>query len=119
MASTRNINTPGNYQMEQRALNKRYNESMYSYSSQGKPFTRYFAGDGLLAGNMKGRDLAKNDCDIESYLFGIGSTNLVNPLPIIQPKINTIQSLNIYQKSPTIPSPIIQMEPNQRYMYLN
>jgi hypothetical protein len=117
MASTRNINTPGNYKMEQQSLNKHYSTVMYAY--KGKAYQSNFAGDGLLVGNMKGRDLARNDCDIESYLFGIGSTNLVQPLPIVQPQINSIQSLNIFKKSVIIPSPIMSIEPGQRNMYLN
>jgi len=117
MASTRNNNTPGNYKMEQASLEKQFSEVMYTYKA--KPYQSHLAGDGLLAGKMKGKDLARNDCDIESYLFGIGSTNLVQPLPIVEPQINHLQSLNIFKKAPIIASPEMFIEPGQRNMYLN
>jgi len=77
------------------------------------------AGNGLLMGRMAGRDLAKNDCDIESFLFGIGSTNLVDPLPPVVPHINRIPTLDILRKTPMVLPPILSIEPGQRYLYLN
>jgi|LauGreSuBDMM15SN_2_FD.fasta_scaffold05264_2 hypothetical protein len=119
MASTRNKNTPGNYAMEQWSLHKQYNERTYIHSTQGKPIQTNFAGDGLLTGKIAGRDLAKNDCDIESFLFGIGSTNLVQPLPKVVPQIESISSLNMIHKIPMVnPNPIM-IDGNQRWMYLN
>jgi hypothetical protein len=115
MASTRNKNTPGNYAMEQWSLQKQYSERTYLQ----KPNQTLFAGDGLLSGKIAGRDLAKNDCDIESFLFGIGSTNLVQPLAPVVPQIESIASLNVIHKIPMIQPNPITIDANQRWMYLN
>ena len=119
MASTRNKNTPGDYQLEQWAQNRRFEDITYIHSTQGRPVQPYFPGNGLNGARIAGKDLAKNDCDIESFLFGIGSTNLVQPLSPITPNINHIPSLNIMDRTPMIlPKPLI-VEPNQRQHYLN
>jgi hypothetical protein len=47
-------------------------------------------------------------------LFGINSTNLVNPAPSLVPELAKINSANIYKKSNTyIPEPLV-IEKNQR-----
>lgn len=119
MASTRTKNTPGNYSMEQWSHKKTHSERMYIHASQGQAIQTNFPGNGLLSGKCASRDLATNSCDIESFLFGIGSTNLVNPLPAIKPNINTLPSLNMIEKIPMIQSRDVTIEPNQRPMYLN
>ena len=58
--------------------------------------------------------LSYNAPDIESFLFGINSTNLVNPAPILVPELAQIDSVNIYEKGPVyIPEPLV-VEKNQR-----
>jgi hypothetical protein len=119
MASTRNKNTVGNYELEQNAYLGQFHYKMYENSTQGRPLQPNFAGNGLIMGRMGARDLAKNDCDIESYLFGIGSTNLVKPLPRVIPNIKPIDSLNIISRIPMYVPVALSIEPNQRYLYLN
>jgi hypothetical protein len=66
-----------------------------------------------------GINLASNSADIESQLFGIGSTNLVEPRPSVAPDVYQLKSLNIAYKVPVfVPAPFAP-EPNQRAMYLN
>jgi hypothetical protein len=58
--------------------------------------------------------LSYNAADTESFLFGINSTNLVNPAPCFVPEINQIGTVNIYEKGVTfIPEPLV-VEKNQR-----
>ena len=119
MASTRNKNTPGNYALEKKQYIRRHQEVMYTHASQGQAHTRNFAGNGLLMGKMAGRDLASNDTEIESALFGIGSTNLENPLPKVEPMIHNHKSLNVIDRIPVfLPSPHVP-ETYHRPMYLN
>ena len=96
MASTRNKNTKDNYAMEKREL---LNASDYltckSYGIVGKS---YHPGDGLLASKTCRNVLSNNACDIESHLFGIGANNLETPLPELNPKLNELKSLNIFEK---------------------
>jgi hypothetical protein len=113
MASTRNKNTPGNYSAEQWSLNEQINYN--TYHSYGVPQSTHFAGDGLIHGRIASENLSKNACDVESYLFGIGSTNLVNPLSPVVPEIKQLDSLAIMNKTPLIiPGDLIVQE-NQRY----
>lgn len=119
MSSTRNKNTPGNYDLEQRGQLQRFENNTFINGSQGQSITQHYAGNGLIMGRMGGRDLAENDTDIESYLLGIGSTNLVTPLPQITPRPKNIQSLHISHKLPSILPEPLQIEANQRFMYRN
>lgn len=119
MASTRNKNTPGNYALERFASERKHQELMFIHQTQGQAQQTNLPGNGLLSGRYAGRDLAKNDNDIESYLFGIGSTNLENPMTPITPNINTLPSLNVIEKTPMIMPRNFGIEPNQRPMYLN
>ena len=106
MASTRNKNSIGDYQHEIRSYT---NASNYmTYEQAGKAPTNHFAGDGLLMGRMAAENLSSNACDIESQLFGIGSTNLVNPQKQTQPKFHDVKSLNMIDRLPmVIPEPLL------------
>lgn len=117
MASTRNKNSIGDYQHEIRSYT---NASNYmTYEQSGKAPTNHFAGDGLLMGRMAPENLSSNACDIESQLFGIGSTNLVNPKKHVQPKFHDVKSLNMIDRLPlVIPEPLI-VEKNQRPYPMN
>ena len=119
MASTRNINTPGNYVAERFASEKTYQELMFLHSARGQAAHTNQPGDGLLQGRVAGRDLAKNDCDIESFLFGIGSTNLESPLKPIQPEIISLQSINVRRKIPMVIPRTLGVSMTQRPMFLN
>ena len=119
MSSTRNKNTPGDYVLEQSANIHNCNYSTYEHSSYGRPTETLFAGDGLLTGRIAPTNLSHNACDVESQLFGIGSSNMVAPKRIITPDLKPIQSLNIMNRIPVIlPEPLV-VEHNQRHMFLN
>jgi hypothetical protein len=114
MASTRNINTPGDYELEQTAINRQFDSLTYTYAANGRPHLNYLAGNGLLMGSMPSRQLSDNYCDIDSYLKGIGSTNLVKPLAPVIPQLLSLKSLNIIETPVLqIPKPLV-VEPNQR-----
>lgn len=117
MASTRSKNTPGNYKIEQNAYIDRHVNIMNI--TKQTPEIKAFPGNGLLQGKVASRDLANNYVDIESTLFGIGSTNLVQTLPLVTPEINIHPSLNIIDKIPMfIPAPLT-VNTNERANYLN
>ena len=112
MASTRSINTPGDYCMEQWSLDK---ESAYqTYKDYAVPERAMFASDGLLQGRMGTTQLAYNYTDIESDLLGIGSTNLVKPLPKLVPHLKTLPSLNVIDRLPVILPEPLQVKCDQR-----
>lgn len=113
MSSTRNRNTPGNYSAEQWSLGEQINYN--TYHSYGVPQSTHFAGDGLIHGRVASQQLSNNSCDIESQLFGIGSTNLVKPLPSVVPEIKTLNSLAVMDKTPLIIPGDLVVQGEQRY----
>ena len=63
---------------------------------------------GIRPGQIPGNVLSKNSTDIESFLLGINSTNLIRPRPNFTAKINCLQSLSFYERlQPYIPEPLI------------
>jgi hypothetical protein len=114
MSSTRNRNTPGDYALEQKEMVKQYAYNGYKHSAYGSAMTTNFAGHGLLMGRMPAEKLSENSCDIESQLFGIGSTNLVTPKAPVVPRILPVESLCMIRRLPVVlPEPLLVQE-NQR-----
>lgn len=114
MSSTRNKNTRGNYESEQYALNKQSEYKTYIHSSSGKPTQTQFPGNGLLVGRVAPTELSVNSCDIESFLYGIGTTNLVKPNKPPVAEIRELKSLNVINKLPVmLPMPLV-VEGHQR-----
>jgi len=114
MASTRNINTPGNYCLEEKQYKHFENYTLYPNSQYSAAYDTKLPGTGLLPAQIPWNKLSYNAPDIESFLFGINSTNLVNPAPCLVPELAKINSANIYKKQTTyIPEPLV-IEKNQR-----
>lgn len=114
MASTRNRNTPGNYCLEQRQYKQSVTYTLYPNSQYGAAYNTRLAGNGLLSGQIPWNKLSYNAPDTESFLFGINSTNLVNPAPCFVPEPVKLNSANIFDKDATlIPEPLV-IEKNQR-----
>jgi hypothetical protein len=119
MASTRSKNTVGDYALEQRQINNIATWYAYHNSSNGEAYAPRIAGDGLLGGRMMPSNFSTNSCDIETQLFGIGSTNLVKPKPEVKMDKKEVESLNVMDKLPVfIPDPLV-LQKGQRPMYLN
>ncbi len=105
MASTRNRNTPGNYNLEQRDYQMSARRNMVP--TKQHEHTR-FAGNGLNPGQVPGNKLSTNSPDIESYLFGIGSTNLTGSSFLPTPGLNQLESAHLYEKTVVyMPRPLI------------
>jgi hypothetical protein len=114
MASTRNRNTPGNYCLEQKEFKQFENYTLYTNSQYGSAYNTRLPGNGLLPAQIPWNKLSYNAADTESFLFGINSTNLVNPAPCFVPEIAKLTSENIYEKNTVyLPEPLV-VEKNQR-----
>ena len=114
MASSRNKNTSGNYALEQYSYNRQIDYSTYLNSSCGQAHLNHFAGNGLLMGKRPHTELSHNPTDIEGILYGIGSTNLVNPMTTPVAQLKRLNSLDICDRTPVIiPSPFA-MQSGQR-----
>jgi hypothetical protein len=51
--------------------------------------------------------LSHNPADIESFLWGINSTNLVNPAPPLTPELKCLNTANVF-KSKAVIMPVPQ-----------
>jgi hypothetical protein len=96
MASTGRKNDAGNYRLEQHQ-NKQFVDQR-TFEWFGKPVQAMFPGDGLMMGPMSRDSLSKNAIDIDTFLKGIGSTNLVNPKAPTEANIYKLKSVNLYDK---------------------
>ena len=57
---------------------------------------------------------SQNSVEIESALFGINSTNLVNPQKPVVPELKYLPSVSYFEKLPNfMPEPLV-VEKNQR-----
>lgn len=120
MANTRNRNTQGNYQMEKAESNNWHSRQMYAHSSQGSAYTTYWAGNGLIQGQVRGHNtLLNNALDVEADLLGLG-LSLENPrlhAVVSEPKF--IPSVDLFSK-PSIQMPrTVVPATGARPMYLS
>ena len=110
MASTRNKNTIGNYRLEQAQYKGNEEYNMYKNSQHGEAVHTHMPGLGLLPGQLPRDKLSHNPIQIESFLFGINSTNLVNPEPCLVPELNRLSVVNAYEPQSTsviMPLPLV------------
>ena len=106
MASTSNKNTPGDYAQEQRINNRITDHATYLYSTQSS--TNHLPGNGLLPAKNPRSSLCSNYCDVESQLFGIGTSNLVKPHTPVIPQFQKISSLSVADRLPImLPDPLV------------
>lgn len=96
MASTRNINSYGNYELEQEYKKKSIDYLMFDNSCRA--YSTHHAGNGLLEGRIAPTELSQNSCDIESFLYGIGTNNLVDHYRPPKGELIRIQQLHIIEQ---------------------
>ena len=114
MASTRNKNTAINYQQETVHYQKAHRNVMYEHASHGSAYDTKWAGTGLNPGQMPWNTMSSNSADIESFLRGINSTNLVSPAGPLRPDLYCLASADLFSKGPVyMPDPMV-VERGQR-----
>lgn len=102
MASTRNKNTPGNYCLDQRQNVGIESWQLYKNGANGYAYDTRLPGNGLNPCQLPWYTLSHNPADIESFLWGINSTNLVNPAPPLTPQLKCLQTANVFKTKPVI-----------------
>lgn len=114
MASTRNKNSKGDYNLEQN-INKSINEwNTYEYSSRGGAYDPAIPNIGYTPSKMCSCFFSNNGIDIESQLYGIGSSNLVNEKPTVNPQLKQIKTIDFFDRQKLLmPKPLV-IEDNQR-----
>ena len=114
MASTRNLNTPGNYNLEQRQYRDMETYTLYPNSQYGAAYNTMLPGNGVNPGQVPWNKLSNNAVQIESFLFGINSTNLVLPQAPLVPELKKLETANFFERTPVfIPEPLV-VEKSQR-----
>ena len=114
MASTRNKNTRINYEIEQRNFDLANRYTFNPNSAYGLASNTNQPGLGLNPAQIPRSQLSQNPINIESYLFGIDSTNLVKPRTYEEPQLKQLESVQIIDRLPMVmPQPLV-IEKNQR-----
>ena len=83
MASTRLNNSAGEYCLQQRGYNRALDFELYKFKCIPKESAMPGLGVNMhmMTNGYNNNVLSRNASDVESALFGINSTNLVNPRP--------------------------------------
>ena len=102
MASTRNKNTPQNYRMEMKQFENAKEWNLYEHSSHGTAYKTNLPGLGFGLVQFPQTAMSYNAIDTESFLYGINSTNLVNPVLEFTPETKTLETLNLVKKRDVI-----------------
>ena len=106
MASTQNKNMPGEYCLQQVAFKQESNYT--SYKGKRLCNKNFLPCAGILPGQVPAQVLSKNSTDCESFLFGINSSNLVNPTPKVSVQLNCLPGLSFYSRlQPLLPQPLV------------
>lgn len=115
MASTRNKNTSLDYNLEQKVNKDLLQENLYIHSQYGRPNTECMPSVGYMPSHMSNYALSNNPIDIESTLYGIGSTNLVKPCEQVNPSIKQIEFKDFFNRPDAVimPYPLV-MDNKQR-----
>ena len=114
MASTQNKNTKSDYCYQQRDFRGIFNHVSYINAQNGRAYTDALPDVGYMPSHMSRESFSKNSVDIESALFGINSTNLVDPQAPVVPQLKELPYCSFFDRIPIImPTPLV-VEKNQR-----
>ena len=118
MASTRNNNTPGNYNLEQTKYYSTRKYESFVNSQYGMAYKPALSTLGINPTHMPRETFSNNSVDVESALFGINSTNLVSPQKPVNPELKTIPTISFFERMPLfMPNPLV-IENKQRPYFL-
>lgn len=103
MSSTRNRNTIGNYTLEMQQHSRTFDNMLYEHGSAGCAYVTQLPGLGFNGAAIPANKLSNNSVDIESFMRGIGSTNLVNPATVgFVPELRQLSLVNVFEYAPVI-----------------
>lgn len=108
MASTRNNNTPSDYCLQQQSISQARNYVDYKYGSHGRAFNNGLPDVGIMPSHMPREAFSFNSVQIESSLFGINSSNLVNPQAPIVPELKCLPQIKYFDRMQIyMPEPLV------------
>ena len=112
MASGRDKNSPGNYALEQYSLKN--GREYLTYADASIAQKTMFPGNGLLTGRYSNTLLSNNGTEIESFLYGIGAKNLVDPKPNVVANIKKLDQISLFETQPVVLPKTWEPEKGQR-----
>jgi len=108
MASTRNNNTPGDYCQQQKSYKQSLDYNEFKYSQVGRAYKNALPCMGITPSHMPREAFSQNSIEIESALFGINSTNLVNPQKPVIPQLKQLPGVSYFERLQTfMPEPLV------------
>jgi hypothetical protein len=114
MASTRNKNTGSNYCLEQRMTTNSFEYLAYRNAASGAAYRPAIPCMGITPSQMSRDTFSRNSVDIESALFGINSTNLVEPQKPVVPELTQLPEVSFFGRMQLVmPDPLV-IEKSQR-----
>jgi hypothetical protein len=114
MASTRNKNTSSNYCLEQRMTTQSFKYLEYQNGASGAAYSPAIPCVGIMPSQMPREAFSRNSVDIESALFGINSTNLVEPQRPVVPNLTKLPEVSFFGRMQLVmPDPLV-VEKSQR-----
>ena len=121
MASTRNINTRGNYNLEQNSNQSSYVYTSYEHSQTGKPHS-FLGGYRLPDSTQPTRivnphNLSNNPIDIESTLRGIRSSDLTNTPFKANPQLKSMNTFKFYTRPTMFLPDLVVNDQHQRPLF--
>ena len=96
MASTRNNNTTSDYKLQQHQFDRMrdYAITPADHTIINGAYPKF----GINVQKMPNSQLANNSVDIESALYGIGSTNLVRPKEPVMPRLKDLNEVTFINR---------------------
>ena len=114
MASTRNKNTCSNYCLEQRIVSQSLHYWEYRNGAAGAAYSPAIPCMGIMPSQMPRDVFSRNSIDIESALFGINSTNLVETQKPVVPQLTKLPEVSFIDRMKLVmPDPLV-VEKSQR-----
>ena len=110
MASTRNKNSTRDFKIEQKTQNLARNYASFENGCAGKAYepALTFESVGILPSRMSRENFSSNSVDIESALFGINSTNLVEPQAPVVPQLKQLPEVKFFDRMAMfMPEPLV------------
>lgn len=118
MASTRNNNSQGNYKLQQQAYGNSREYIRYENSYTGRAYNPAMPAIGYNPSKMPSDNFSHNPTEIENFLFGINSTNLVNPeKEKVKPALKSLPTFSYFDRiTMQLPNPMV-IEKRQRPLF--
>jgi len=110
MTDTSLKNSKGWYCQGQQALREQYNHNIWKHKciSHNTAFPCTGINMPMMTNGYNNNLLSNNASDIESALFGIGSTNLVKTKEPVKPELNCINNIKFFNRlQTTLPNPLV------------